>query len=146
MLNLKDYPYGKPTKALINAVAWLKANRRELLKAKSKDSFDYPDYWSMPTYISYRLLGDEVDWLQEELSEWECEGGEEEIYDALVAVCDHNEEKAYKLFKQVQKFTGRTFLYDKRADKRNQEAKIISNIRAKLTGQELALLKKIKGK
>lgn len=80
-MKIKNYPYGKATKTLKNAVNWLNRNKSKLIKKQMEQpkefthlyfnrEFDYPDYWDMPKKISYRLNSDEVDWIQDELGEW----------------------------------------------------------------------------
>ena len=72
-MKISEYPYGKPSKSLKNTVNWLNRNKRRLIKEGYLCEFDYPDYWSdygLPRKLTYRLGGDEVDWLQSELGEW----------------------------------------------------------------------------
>ncbi len=67
-MRCSEFCYGKPSKTLKNAVSWLNKNKRRL--QKNEWEFDFPDYWGMPKRISYRLSGDEVDWIQSEVWEW----------------------------------------------------------------------------
>lgn len=77
-MKTSEYPYGKVTKSLKKAAAYLNKNYRKIIKNLLDSSenltyddiahsFDYPDYLDMPKSISFRLNTDEVDWLQ---SEW----------------------------------------------------------------------------
>ena len=74
-MKLKDYPY-RMNKSMREAILWLAKNRRRLEKEKSPYSFDYPDYWGMPKNISSRLSSENVDWIQEEVGEWDLRGDE----------------------------------------------------------------------
>jgi methyl coenzyme M reductase alpha subunit len=77
-MKINDYPYGKITKTLKNAVSWLNRNNIRIIKEYLHTEeytthsdldfyiFDFPDYCGMPKKISYRLNSDEVDWLQDE--------------------------------------------------------------------------------
>lgn len=68
-ISLRDYPYGKVTPRLKNAVKWLNDNKDNISR-REQDIFDYPDYWGMPKRIANRLYSDEVDFLQEETFDW----------------------------------------------------------------------------
>jgi hypothetical protein len=77
-MKIKDYPYGKPSKSLVNAVIFLNRNKQKIIKRYKKEFpnnywdyyFDYPDYFGLPKRISYRLSTDEVDWIQDETAFW----------------------------------------------------------------------------
>jgi hypothetical protein len=70
-MKIDNYPYGKPTKTLRNAVTWLNLNRRRIEKRYCREyAFDYPFYWDMPKKFSSRLTSDQVDWIQEETYDW----------------------------------------------------------------------------
>lgn len=57
-----DFRYGKPTKRLSKAIAWLNSHSFDERRTKI---FDYPDYWGMPKAVSYKLSTEEVDYIQE---------------------------------------------------------------------------------
>lgn len=77
-MRVVDFPYGKISKTLRKAVTWLNRNHRKLEQTKCQHSFDYPDYWDMPRIISSRLSGDDVDWLQVEVYNWNYQLSEED--------------------------------------------------------------------
>ncbi len=69
-MQIKNYPYGKPTKTLKKAAQWLnrnycKAIKKEIAEYQDRSQtirefvnelyFDYPFYMGMPKSISYRL-------------------------------------------------------------------------------------------
>jgi hypothetical protein len=83
-MKINDFPYGKITKTLRKATIWLNHNRKRLEKSTCQYSFDYPNYWDMPKIISSRLSGDEVDWLQEEVYDWNYLVTEDEYNDKLL--------------------------------------------------------------
>lgn len=76
-MKIIDFPYERPSKSLQKAVKWLNQNRKRLEKENVKFGFDYPNYFDMPKVISSRLSGDEVDWLQSEVNDWNFKGKEE---------------------------------------------------------------------
>ncbi len=59
----------KTSQALSMAIEWLNRNRKQIEKTQS-GFFDFPDYWGMPESISNRLMTDDVDYIQEETSDW----------------------------------------------------------------------------
>ncbi len=61
-LSCDDFRYGKPTKRLSKAIAWLNSH---FLDERRTKIFDYPDYWGMPKSVSYKLSTEEVDYIQE---------------------------------------------------------------------------------
>jgi len=75
-MKTSDYPYGRVTKTLKKAAAYLNRNYKSIINESFKlepdltyddiaHSFDYPCYLDMPKSIFGRLNTDEVDWLQE---------------------------------------------------------------------------------
>lgn len=67
-----DFPYGKITKKLREAVKWLNKNRRRIEENFNREyPFDYPLYWGMPKRIAHKLTTDEVDWIQSETYGWD---------------------------------------------------------------------------
>jgi len=78
IINVSEYPYGKITKTLRNACIWLNKNRKHIIEYHCQNMergsgefayFDFPDYFDMPKKISSRLESDEVDFIQENMSE-----------------------------------------------------------------------------
>lgn len=82
-MRVANYPYGKITKTLRNAITRLNANKKKIGKEQF-DYFEYPDYWDMPKMISSRLSSDDVDWIQDETYNW--------YHDASVCNCKTVEE------------------------------------------------------
>ncbi len=60
-IDINNFPYGEITVTLQQAVNYVNENLHKV------EDFDYPDYWSLPKSVSYKLSSDEVDFIQSEI-------------------------------------------------------------------------------
>lgn len=67
-IKISDYPYGRVTKRLKETIKWLNTHKKQIRKDDYWD-FDYPHYCGLPIKLANRLSPDEVDFIQEQISE-----------------------------------------------------------------------------
>lgn len=68
-IDITQYTYGKASRVLQAAVAWLNQNK-ELIHRDEVDYFDSPNYWDMPRQIADKLSPEEVDFIEQETYDW----------------------------------------------------------------------------
>ena len=68
-MQVKNYPFGKPSKQLKSAVKWLNSNQKNL-KATMLCEFDFPYFLDMPKKIVEGLLEDELNFICGETFDW----------------------------------------------------------------------------
>jgi hypothetical protein len=90
-MKVRDFPYGKITKKLQEAVKWLNKNRKRIEKNYCQDyPFDFPIYWDMPKTIAHKLTSDEVDWIQSETCHWNFQLSEKEYNEKLKIIMNED--------------------------------------------------------
>jgi hypothetical protein len=70
-IKTKNFPFGKPSKTLENAVKWINKNKKALKKVEFL--LDYPDYAGMPDKITKKLYVDDVHWINQQLFKIKCQ-------------------------------------------------------------------------